>query len=269
MIIVFVFILLLACTLFYYNKHMVEGGYNFICGTIEPMTDVDAYERSVFMKKPPFTPGEKVNIYMNDDGAPSTFKRDVMKVVRTKISPFVNLKIVFVNSNTPSNSGALITVDADTSKMSLTNMAGITTGMGTKRPFIHVRENSLSNDKVLIHEFGHVFGLHHEQYNPDFAKSGKIDLEKLVDKYMKLTPGVDRKTMTNRVIEYNFAKLDENRFGYTPLYDPNSVMLYSFSADVTTDGVQIVGGDVFSALDKAQLKKMYSSPSPSPSPPKK
>lgn len=247
--VVFIFIVLLMCTLFYY-QHDVVNDDDFICGTIE--TDI---ERSIFLKKPPFTPGQTVNVHVTDvHNTGGQFKQHIVDVVTAEVAPFVNVKFVFVESKTPSASGALVTVTNDSSTSGGFKVNGQVTGMGTKTPRVLIGQNT--PDRTVIHEFGHVLGLAHEHLNPDFAKSKKLDFEKMVARYMK-SNNVDREAATKKIMYQNFTKRDEKKYSYTPLYDPDSVMLYTFNANVTTDGVKIVGGQVFSELDKAQLHKMY------------
>ena len=68
---------------------------------------------------------------------------------------------------------------------------------------------------------------------------------------------MDRATATKRVLHHNFRQIDENTTGYSPIFDEDSVMLYSYGASMTLDGVALVGGEEFSEMDKAQLKFMY------------
>lgn len=103
--------------------------------------------------------------------------------------------------------------------------------------------------------FGHALGLAHEHSHPDFAK--KLDVNTLVELKMVAKPHLNQAEAVEIITKQSFQKVNPKTQGYTPLYDPDSVMLYSLSSNQTKDGVQIVGGQVFSAMDKAQLKKMY------------
>lgn len=79
-----------------------------------------------------------------------------------------------------------------------------------------------------------------------------MDVEKVVNAYMKAHPEMDRDILTKKIISQTLVKLDETKYGYSS-YDKDSVMLISYGADTTKSGVKLVGGQVFSTLDKAQL----------------
>ena len=223
-----------------------------ICGV---MQNDDAFERSVYLKDPPFKSGQTVNVYTTDALGTGTFEKHVRDIVTEYVAPYVNLKLNFINTQTPSASGALITVTNDPSRLSSSTVSGMTSTINKNKMQKAIIIRDGTPKRTVIHEFGHALGLQHEQYHPDFKV--KLDLNALVERRMAGNPNLSREVATKDVISQNFRKLDENVTGYTPLYDKDSVMLYSYAANVTTDGVKIVGGQEFSIMDKAQLRRMY------------
>lgn len=248
--ILLLFIACLTCIVLYFYStptSVVE-----ICGV---MQNDDAFERSVYLKDPPFKSGQTINVYTTDALGTGTFKKHVKDIVTKYVAPYVNLNLNFVDSNGPSASGALITVTNDASRLSSNTVTGMTSTLNKNKMQKAIVIRDGTPKRTVIHEFGHAFGLQHEQFHPKFA--AKLNLDALVERRMAATPNLSREQATKDIIAQNFRKLDENVTGYTPLYDGNSVMLYSYAANVTFDGVQIVGGGEFSIMDKAQLKRMY------------
>lgn len=110
--------------------------------------------------------------------------------------------------------------------------------------------------RVVLHEFGHALGLHHEQFSPNV----KINWNrKAVIKYYSGAP--------------NFWDLDEIEFNVlTPPkdtvaasgYDPDSVMHYTIPAWMTTDGYTVTGKSDISPLDALAIHAVYPFSNPSP-----
>lgn len=103
--------------------------------------------------------------------------------------------------------------------------------------------------RIVLHEFGHALGLHHEHQSPD-AKFQWNELA--VYDYYGTVHGWDR----DYVDMWIFRQLDP-RFVDVSQYDPVSVMHYDFPAQFTTNGVAYAGAYELSALDKEHIAKTY------------
>lgn len=214
----------------------------------------DDMDRSVFLKDPPFKSGETVNIFVEDINPESGFKQRTIDILYEYVQPYVNLNLVMVDSpDPPEGSDHVLVVITNDPKYTRSKCNGVTFGVGTKRPLIVILNDE--NKRIVIHEFGHVLGLVHEILHPDAR--GRLDLDALVKVWMKRNPGVDREKAMKRIRYQNARELDETKVGFSSVFDDNSVMLYNYSASVTLDGVELVGGNEFSEGDKAQLKVMY------------
>lgn len=242
---IYIYILILICLILLYIYTPIEDT-DEVCDTDEQL------DRAVFLKNLPFKSGETVNVYIKDVlDTKGEFKNFITGIVNKYVKPHVNLNFI-IDDKPPLNSFSSITITNDESLMQSKNANGVTFDAGTNFPLIVIRN---AKTRTVIHEIGHVLGLAHEMSHPD--GSGKLDLEAIVDTWMKRNPGIDRDTATDNVIKQNFTKLDLDEYGYSPIFDKDSVMLYNYSADKTTNGVKIVGGKEFSTMDKVQLKKMY------------
>jgi len=105
---------------------------------------------------------------------------------------------------------------------------------------------------TAAHEFGHAIGLAHEHQNPD----GGIEWnEAVVIREMAKSPNFwDAETTRHNILQrYRADQINGTRF------DPDSIMLYFFPADWTTNGVGTKANEVLSSLDKQFIAgaKMY------------
>jgi len=103
---------------------------------------------------------------------------------------------------------------------------------------------------TVIHEFGHAIGLIHEHQNP----LGK-DIEwntKVLYRWASQTQGWDdQTTYTNIVEKYSIEQLNGSSF------DPYSIMLYFFPAQVTLDGKGTRQNLQLSEVDVQYISKIY------------
>jgi len=103
---------------------------------------------------------------------------------------------------------------------------------------------------IILHEFGHALGLHHEHQNPVggilWNREAVIaDLSKPPDPW------------TPEKIEWNvFRALQSARTQFTQ-YDPSSIMHYSFPAHWTLNNISVPGNDALSETDKRFVAQAY------------
>ena len=103
--------------------------------------------------------------------------------------------------------------------------------------------------RVVLHEFGHVLGCIHEHQNP--VAHINWDREAVFE-YFRRTQGWDDETIKRNIFETesafttNFTK-----------FDKDSIMLYSFPPELTTDHKGTPMNRTLSDTDKEFMKKMY------------
>lgn len=105
--------------------------------------------------------------------------------------------------------------------------------------------------RIIVHEFGHVLGFIHEHQSP--FGGIKWDTAKLYKYYAKI--GWDRKKVNEQVINKLAASTLTNS-----IYDKSSIMHYSVSADMTTDGSSIPQNTKLSLMDTAFAGVVYPFP---------
>jgi hypothetical protein len=117
----------------------------------------------------------------------------------------------------------------------------------------------LGNDEVerevrrlILHEFGHALGLIHEHSSPEAGSFFK-DPELVYD-YYRRTQGWDRQTVDENVL----MVYDRGQISNATAFDPDSIMLYEFPAEITTRPTKT--NYELSALDKIIIGQLYPRP---------
>lgn len=105
---------------------------------------------------------------------------------------------------------------------------------------------------TTAHEFGHAIGLAHEHQNP----AGGIEWnEAVVIRELAKSPNFwdEAKTRHNVLRKYSADQINGTQF------DPDSIMLYFFPAEWTTNGIATKANEVLSSIDKQFIAgaKMY------------
>lgn len=166
----------------------------------------------------------------------------VKKVVTERIIPLVDLDISFVDNISDAN--VRVSFDPDGGAWSL---------IGTD----HLQEKTKPTINLgwfdvptTIHEFGHMLGMIHEHQNPN-GENIKWDKQK-VFAWAKSTQGWSEQTTETNIIK----KYDTNSINGSS-FDPLSVMLYFFPADLTLNGVGTSQNLRLSGEDTLWITKIY------------
>lgn len=104
--------------------------------------------------------------------------------------------------------------------------------------------------RTTIHEFGHALGMIHEHQHPLAAIPWNID------KVYTYYAGYPNYWTKAKVDTNLFAKYSTTQTQYSA-YDPNSIMHYSVSSDLTTNGFSIGNNTVLSSTDKQFIATVY------------
>lgn len=108
-----------------------------------------------------------------------------------------------------------------------------------------------SDRAVILHEFGHALGCLHEHQSPTFSRNWN---RTAVLAYFQGPPNY----WTQSEIESNVLDKYSSTGVRATVYDKASIMLYSFSADLFTDGGGATNENtVLSPKDEAMIEKMY------------
>ncbi len=104
--------------------------------------------------------------------------------------------------------------------------------------------------RVVLHEFGHALGLVHEHLSP--TATIPWDEQKVIE-HFKQTDHWSPEQTRLQVLTH----VPADRF--TP-FDANSIMLYHFPAELTTDGSSTPWNNELSAVDKEFIGQLYPRP---------
>jgi hypothetical protein len=99
----------------------------------------------------------------------------------------------------------------------------------------------------VLHEFGHALGLVHEHLSPNATIPW--NLPKLFD-YYRRTNGWDEAQTRTQVI-------DRMKVDRVTRFDRDSIMLYHFPAELTTDGSSTPWNTELSPTDKTFIAQLY------------
>jgi hypothetical protein len=104
---------------------------------------------------------------------------------------------------------------------------------------------------VVLHEFGHALGCLHEHQSPTFDRAWNV--KKVIQSFSGSPNYWDEATIRHNVLQ----KYSPNGTSATR-FDPKSIMLYMFQADLFTDGLGPTNENhVLSPLDKKMIARMY------------
>jgi hypothetical protein len=105
--------------------------------------------------------------------------------------------------------------------------------------------------EVVLHEFGHALGLHHEHQSPGAPCDGEFNIPLIKQRY----------GWSDADIATNITALQHNSSTYSwSGYDPTSIMMYSLSPDLflrSNSPCQVPQNYVLSPEDKQAIRRAY------------
>jgi hypothetical protein len=166
----------------------------------------------------------------------------IKKIVKERIIPLVNLDIDFIDK--PADANVRISFDESGGAWSLVGTDHLSEKTNPTMNF------GWFDVPTVIHEMGHMLGMIHEHQNP---KGQNIDWnDKKVFEWAKETQRWDEQTTTQNILD----KYDSNSINGSS-FDPQSIMLYFFEADLTNNGVGTKQTVRLSGIDVDWIHQMY------------
>ena len=204
--------------------------------TTKEMYKQIAAEQNIVLKIDP------LQTYIDDNDIP--VEDAIKKIVQERWQPFVQLKLLFVDK---SDTGANIRISFDQS-------GGAWSLIGTDCLAEHSNKPTMNlgwfDVATTMHEFGHALGMVHEHQSA-FNNQIKWNVQ-AVDQWAKDTQGWDLQTTKENIIDrYQRSELNGSD------YDPMSIMLYFFPANLTLNNKGTHQNVRLSCLDCIWANKMY------------
>ena len=169
-----------------------------------------------------------------------TIKEAIKRIVRERIEPLVNFKFNFIEDQ----SKAMVKISLGQNFWPMSSIGYYGDGAG-----IHNMSFGTWFDvRVILHEFGHLIGLVHEQENPN----GKIAWDReAVLKFGKIQGWTDEQTEMYVL----YTEKTENINGST--FDPLSIMVYPYPAELNINKIAIKMNARLSGKDVLWICKTY------------
>jgi hypothetical protein len=165
-------------------------------------------------------------------------------IVQERIQPLVGVKLVFKEDD-PASAQIRIGFDSSGGSYSLVGKDCLSSKDRTTMNF------GWFDVATVMHEFGHALGMIHEHQNPR-GEGINWDVEK-VYAWAESTQGWDKKTTDQNILKrYDISQINGSS------YDPLSIMLYFFPANLTKDGQGTAENLRLSPIDVEWLAKEYS-----------
>ena len=110
-------------------------------------------------------------------------------------------------------------------------------------------ENAERKDSVILHEFGHALGFHHEHQNPSLSVQWNEDV--VIAEYKRIHNWSEDKIRRNVLNSLNRSETNFTKF------DPESIMLYAIPNRWTIGDFQTDENATLSAMDKQYIGNIY------------
>jgi hypothetical protein len=175
-------------------------------------------------------------------------KKAIQEIVETEYNPILDrFKFVFVDDVNKAN----IRIKFDKAQGSYSVIGREAAKVPKNQPTMNFAWFDVG---TVLHEFGHALGLIHEHQNPK-GNDIKWNVSAL-NSYMKTTQGWDSQQVNDQVIQkYKRNQINGSNF------DPDSIMLYFYPADLTENNVGTTQNRVLSETDKKTIADAYSADS--------
>ena len=173
----------------------------------------------------------------------------IIEIIQTRFEPIINL--TFKNIKRDDKNPADIRIEFGWNKGSRSSY-----GKDAKKitdPKEQTITYSWFDVSSIMHEFGHALGLLHEHQNP---KGNNINWdEEKVYKWAEENYGWNKTTVDRQLLlRYGESLYDVEN---SSVFDPDSIMLYTYPAELTRDNKESIGGPRLSPTDVEYLIKVY------------
>ncbi|MFW9087354.1 M12 family metallopeptidase [Pseudomonas sp. P2758] len=218
-----------------YQVAVAENGDNALPGGISI--------RAVAMHKQLWAGGRVLTIAFL--GRPSEPLKEAVRVLIREWEPYVNLSFDFIEGN---NADIKIQTNADQNG-SLIGTDALTIKAGQPTMLIKAMPGDFDFRTVVLHEFGHALGLHHEHLHLD--ANIPWNKEKVYEEY------ATKYGMSKEEVDVNLLNplsIDDILVG---VYDTTSIMHYPVEKELTNGVFEVPMNTDISSEDKRVIQLLY------------
>jgi hypothetical protein len=219
--------------------------------------------RAAFLKSATWDNGSTLRVYFL--GGNKQQQEWVVKVIRERLQPFVNLTFIWSNETPlkPADCPIRVSFDSNQGAWSLLGTQSLTESSSNATMNLGWIDDDTDFDPptslesrgsgaVVLHEFGHAIGMIHEHSSPNTSIQWRCD------KVLQATAAPPNQWDTETTVHNIFNKYNASEINASE-YDPTSIMHYWYPSEwiCNASELNLSLNTKLSALDKAWLSKTY------------